>query len=242
MSYPNPRWTLLGSVAAAAAFIALFGTGARTSPALACSLSNHCYGVAEWAPTPDLHGGKTIINVACLHNDTTSSKFINAETWIATNGDSSFGSWIEEGMKYGWPLGSLRYWFWADKRPGYPYSQHNRDDLVTNLNTDYTVNINRTSVNQQWAVLRNGNTIGYSVSNPGPGKGLETGVETTEDSSRVDATSADLEWQDTSDTWHFRWEKAGFADPTIIEDSPPNAEWYSTNADLHYTMHTSNCG
>ena len=42
--------------------------------------------------------------------------------------------------------------------------------------------MNRTSVNQQWAVLRNGNTIGYSVSNPGPGKGLETGVETTEDS------------------------------------------------------------
>ena len=35
--------------------------------------------------------------------------------------------------------------------------------------------------------------------------------------------------------------EVGIADPTIIEDSPPNAEWYSKDADLHYTMHTANC-
>jgi hypothetical protein len=222
------------------------GSLARPAVAYACSPdpSDHGYGKATWAPTPDLHGGKVTLNVVCLHTDSTALNFITAEMWVSTNNDDTFTWWIEQGMAYGNPQGDLRYWYWADSRPGYGYTEHDRTDMTANLSTDYITNIHRTSVNQQWTIVRNGNNVGTSVSNPGPGKGLQTGTETTRTSteSRVDSTSASMEWEDTNDTWTFAWHQSGFTDPLIHQHQPPYAEWYSTNKDLHYYMHAGSCG
>jgi hypothetical protein len=106
-------------------------------PASACSALFHCYGVADWVPTPAQHGGGGNLNVHCLKLPTPDDDFINAEYWAGTNGGASppyDDYWVEAGMKYGAPIGAQREWFWADKGPNLGYNEHYKPDLAAALN------------------------------------------------------------------------------------------------------------
>jgi hypothetical protein len=180
------------------------------------------------------------LRVHCITTPNPTSNFATSEFWVGTNNDPDSGSWVEEGMAYGNPQGSTKYWFWADDRPAYPYSEHDQTSIPVVLDTTYPSNIHWNG-NDQWLVQREGMTRGTSVSNPGPSKRLTTGEEFINDLAIIDSKSLSMQWKDTSDVWHDSWEKAGWGDPFIIADSPAHTAWITQYTDFHYYANAGGC-
>lgn len=168
----------------------------------ACATPNSCYGVATWRGAPDSHGARTNITVHCLRVDNP-DRFILNSLWVITN-----GGWVETGMEWGNPW-DRRYWYWADKRPGYQFFKHDFLGLPVQLDTSYTASI-VWGGNQSWEVKRDGDVLGTSTPNPGPSNGMDAGIESTTINANGNAHSRQLERED--DEWSLAiW--VGFSEP-----------------------------
>ena len=133
----------------------------------------------------------------CLYSPNTSSNFTNEELWEGTAGSLGLleGYWVETGGAYGYPNGNTRYWFWADNRMGYGYTEHVHLSQTAKLNTDYDVVIYYAG-NNDWIGTVNGNQVMESVDNGPDSWFLNVGTEITAASGARSVGSASfLGWQ-----------------------------------------------
>jgi hypothetical protein len=205
--------------------------------AWACSSSSgdHCYGLATWAKSA--HGAQATIRVSCIWSpDGGGTGFITDELWVLGN-----GGWIEQGMIYGNTYNS-RYWFWADNRPDWPFSYHPEFALSDSLNTDYKATITHEGTGSStWFLDRNGVWIGTSTDNfTSATTRMDTGSETTRNTSRTDSVSKVMEWQGAAGNWNTGWEDGLFhADKST--DADYSAHWNIPYSKLSYSVHHSQC-
>src|SRR5581483_6362621 len=181
-------------------------------------------------------GAYTVINVHCLKVNNT-SYFATDELWVA---DSTGSYWTEEGMAYGAPR-TDRYWFWADQRPGHPYSEHDRPDLPHALDTDYSATIEYAGTDGNWNVYQNdGTPIGTSTSNFSPPSGwLDAGSESTAATQHVDAKVKSLLWKGTNDAWNTGW--GGLYPSTLQSQDGYTTTWITQYQSAHITANTGGC-
>jgi hypothetical protein len=229
-------------VAASCAF-SLAGRGAQAAYACATDPALHCHGTVRWSPSPDNWGVDTAtINVSCLRTPNgTGSDFITAEYWVGTNNDPNGQTWIEQGMAYGNPVGAQHYWYWADERPGHPYAEHDQLGLSANTNTDYQSSIHYIG-NNQWNVLRGGNTEGMSVANPPNSNFLQAGVEMTNGNAFVDGIAKSLAYYKTDDTVHSGWNSGDHA--VVYHDgnnNPVSVSWTTNYTAIAYSANAGGC-
>src|SRR5262249_17026676 len=110
---------------------------AAVPQASACSdsnSSNHCYAIAENFNTNTNHGVYGEINVHCLYQPNNGNQ-ARAEIWDTSSGGTY---WIEGGVISGVDYNGAyrnKAWVWADQRPGFNYSEH---DKAVTANTDTT--------------------------------------------------------------------------------------------------------
>jgi hypothetical protein len=174
--------------------------------ASACNSSNHCWAIAINNNTNTNHGVYGEVYVHCLYQPNNGNRNTN-EIWDV---DSTASNWVEAGVTSGVDYhGTYRNknWFWADKRPGYAYSEH---DFSTTANTDTKY---RTKVefagNDTWNVYGNGNYSHYGTSTSNSAT-LITGEGGTEywgsstSGIRDIGSVYNLQRKSSSDTW-FNW-------------------------------------
>src|SRR5271165_2439813 len=126
-------------------------TAGHAAPATAsCSLSNHCYGIAEWKTSPTTTGSNGYLYAQCMHVNDPSTDFLDQEMWQGTDNSNTGNYWVETGATIGTPEGNLRYWFWADNRPNYGYYQHFPSGTM-NLDQYYYLSFNYNGSNK-WGV------------------------------------------------------------------------------------------
>jgi hypothetical protein len=139
--------------------------------------------------------------------------------------------WVEEGMAYGAPQGSKRYFFWADSRPnGGGYHEH---DLSIAANLNQTDDDYITWNGSGWAVKRDGSTLGTSTANPGQAHYANAGEELTINSGASAGKSVFLYRQTSyNGSWTAGWGGG------VSADGPPYGGWMSSpySADFY-----SNC-
>lgn len=225
------RHTTSVAMAGALAVLSLTITLAPTfAEAATCSPSNssHCYGRAIWTDTDGpVYGIRETLNVSCLgpENAPTGSNFVTEEEWLGT--DNTAGSdWVEVGMAYGFPKGSTRYFYWADKRPSHAYSEHDLT-ISASLHTNYVDEITWAG-SSSWRVYRGSTELGKSTLNPGSSLWESTGEETTSAKAAAAATMTNLASQASSGGAFIPdWT---FAD--ISDDQPPYAAWTATDLNL----------
>jgi hypothetical protein len=141
----------------------------------------------------------------CLYSPNTSSNFTTEEMWQGTDSDPYGDYWVETGGAYGYPKGDSRYWFWADERPGYGYSEHDLSSPAADLETVYSTLLAYEG-SDSWNVYVNGSEVGHSVDNPPYGYYLSAGTEITAASgARSVGHDNYLAWYDTSDNLHYGW-------------------------------------
>lgn len=87
---------------AVAAFAAVAAAAVGAPSAFACSESSHCYGYVYWNTGSSTYtGGIGYLFASRLSVPNGSTARANHEMWVATNNDPNFGTWVEEGIKYG---------------------------------------------------------------------------------------------------------------------------------------------
>jgi hypothetical protein len=110
-----------------------------TPQASACSLTNQCYAISENANTNTNYGIYGSVNAHCLYVPN-NANFVTNEIWDASPG---YDNWEEVGIFSG-PGNQIAYgdrnWFWADKRPGTSYAEHDNSNQA-NLDTNYRVKV-----------------------------------------------------------------------------------------------------
>jgi hypothetical protein len=221
---------------AASGLSALLGAVAMVAPggpayAATCTTSSHCYGEVYYYSSSQLWGINQGLNVSCLGPvSSPSSNFVTQEMWLLT-ANSSSAYWVEEGMAYGNPQGSKRYFFWADSRPnGGGYHEH---DLTISANLKQTYDDYIQWNGSGWVVKRDGSTLGTSTRNPGQSHYAEAGEELTVNSGPAAGKSTYLYRQMSyNGSWTGGW------GGSITVDNPPYGGWMSKpySADFY-----SNC-
>jgi hypothetical protein len=187
---------------------------AGVAPASACSDtngSNHCYAAAFNNNTATNHGVYGQLYVHCLYQPSNGNR-ANNEIW---DEDSGYNNWVEAGITSGIDYhGTYRNkdWFWADKRPGYDYFEH---DFSQSANTDtkYRTKIEFHSADT-WYVYGYGNYSHYGTSTSNSAT-LIHGVGGTEylggstSGIRDQGSVYSLERKSSSDTWYSWGNNAG---------------------------------
>jgi hypothetical protein len=221
---------------AATGLVALLGSVAAVAPGTAafaatCSTSSHCYGEVTYYSSSQFWGLEQGLNVSCLGPvSSPSSNFVTEEMWLIT-ANSSGADWVEEGMAYGNPQGSKRYFYWADSRPnGGGYHEH---DLSISANLHQTYDDTISWNGSGWDVNRDGSHLGTSTSNPGQSHYAEAGEELTVNSGAAAAESVYLYRQMSyNGAWNAGW------GGSVTTDNPPYGGWENApySADFY-----SNC-
>lgn len=182
---------------------------ATAADVVTCTLTNHCYAIADWFNTPKTHGSGGTLNAHCLYNNNAPQYFTNAEMWQDTDNADNFQYWVEGGAEYGYNTAD-RHWFWADNRPnGGGYNQH-FPSLGFSLDTNYGIGFTYVG-NDQWQVTVGSRYVGTSVANPPSGLSLEAGTEmTTTSGTRSVGSISNLSYQNTSGVVTNGWPGSGF--------------------------------
>jgi hypothetical protein len=187
---------------------------------MACSSSNHCYGVVYSAPSA-IDGAHVDIDPSCLNDGSASPAFITDEMWLSDY-SSSPNYWIEtgylqnDGFNIG-GLGSGQYVFWAQKGPNVSFSAHGHQagTLPVQHFTIYKTATHTYGIGY----------AGYSATATnsfGPDHAVY-GSETTTASSHGRGAWTKVGWRTGTSTWH-----AGVANPSYRTDSPPQYFSWST--------------
>lgn len=212
----------LRHLGAAAAILA--GTAgwavAAASPAEACSLSSHCYGIAAGSAS-GIDGDYVFITPSCL--SIPSGNFVTDELWLPSSGAAY---WVEVGylqLGSGLNVGGIttagRYGFWADKRPGSQFYAH---VLQTNppLSAGAPAEIYKNG-SSSWETYFNG-YFGTSTSNTMTPAYGEWGSETTSGSAHSLSTGTSAEYE-TGSSFH-----SGIPNPSWESTPPQTFSWTST--------------
>jgi hypothetical protein len=204
-----------------AAALLLAGTAgwavASASPAEACSVSSHCYGVTTGSAS-GIDGDYVFITPSCL--STPSGNFVTDELWLV---NSSAAYWVEVGylqLGSGLNVGGIatagRYGFWADSRPGGGFHAHvlqNNPSLSAGAPAEiYKVN------SSTWETYFNGH-FGQSTSNSFTPAFGEWGSETTSASAHSMHTGTTAEYE-TGSSFH-----SGVPNPSWGSSSPQTFSW-----------------
>jgi hypothetical protein len=178
--------------------------------ASACTASSHCYAEAVNTNTNSNHGVAGVINSHCLYQPNNNNRASN-ELWDI---DSSGSNWVEVGITSGVDYhGTYRDkdWFWADKRPGNAYSEHDTS-VSASADTSYLAEIEFAGGNA-WGVFgeNSGLQFGTSTNNTAT---LITPVAGTEYEGGSTSGIRDvgniysLERESSGNVWHF-WGSSG---------------------------------
>lgn len=190
------------------------------TPALsaACSGSNsgRAYATVNDAPAPNnlgaasyvyAHSGKAI--------DWSSNGHINETLWEGTAGSTSLASWVEIGYTHGgFQSSNVFTFYWADKRPTHPYSEHIINTPGVSVGNWYNLMVKYTN-NSTWTVYINGQQPngggGISVDNPANSQSMATGLESTDPGSNMGnsgdyAQSDNLQYYTTGGGWTTQWD------------------------------------
>lgn len=112
---------------------------AAAPDASACDAANHCATQAENKNTNLNYGVYGELYIHCLYQPNNGNRASN-EIWDT---DSSASNWVEAGITAGRDYhGTYRNknWFWADKRPGYNYAEHDTS-VTASTGTTYPAEI-----------------------------------------------------------------------------------------------------
>lgn len=190
VALPVLAWTIVGAVPQASA----------------CDSSNHCWALAINSNTTTNHGIYGQLYVHCLYQPDNGNRNTN-EIWDV---DSGANNWVEAGITSGVDYHSTyrdKNWFWADKRPGYSYSEH---DFSTTASTDtkYRTKIEFAG-SDTWYIYGNGNysQYGTSTNNSATLVQGEGGTEYWGSSTsgiRDEGSVYSLERKSSSNTW-YNW-------------------------------------
>jgi hypothetical protein len=126
------QYSIRISVALALAVV-LITVGSGKALGYSCS-PNHCYGLTYWSQSTEYFGSYTDISMVHLNCDPKTcapNGFITDEMWLIDrpncNNPPYYACWIETGyIEY---MSTNQTFFWADKRPGYPFAF----DLMANV-------------------------------------------------------------------------------------------------------------
>lgn len=189
-----------------------------------CSLSSHCYGIAQFSPAFGAYGARAKLRTGCMLVNGTGN-FINNEMWVA---DANRTNWVEAGIKLGKNAsgtynGTDPYYFWADKRPNGQFIGHYFVTTLYPMNSAVTASISATSVPGSWDVsigpITSTSTSNFTV----PSYNMDTGTESTEDLNRSIGTSSTfLEYRTTTNQWVGGWTD-GIQSATTFASSGLNA-------------------
>ena len=198
-----------------------------------------CYGIASWDPAHLNEGLKATVNVDCLHVNNTSNNFITFEAWLGKN-----GYWVEEGMAHGNPR-TDRYWFWADFRPGWGYSEHDRPDLPHALGTDYTIGLWKHGVaDTSWYVYQNSSYVGTSTDNfGGSSNRTDSGSETVymSTNTRTNGRAKELQWRGGQGSWNDGWDHANVGHAELVKQADYTASWVNQYTHAIIKLHPNDC-
>jgi len=183
------------------------GASAAASAAASCTLSSHCYAIADWFNTPSTHGSGGTLTSHCLYNGGAPNYFTTQEIWQDTDNASNFQYWVEGGAIYGYDV-ATRHWFWADNRPNGGGFNIHFPALSFSLNTSYGIGFTYIG-NNEWDVTVGSQHVGYSTANPPSGLALEAGTEMTTTDVRSVGKISNLSWTNTSGVVTNGWSGAG---------------------------------
>lgn len=164
------RWIATLAIGASVAGVT---SGALAGPAAACSLSDHCYGIAQY-PRSGVLGGKATIDP--YYMSVPDGNFVTNELWL---GDTGGTYWVEVGWTrnyatfQGVPQGLSI--FWADSRPGGGLHNH---VLETNPSGGKTVYVMQGYPSTTYGV-GDGTYAGTSTNNTMTPYVVNVGSETT---------------------------------------------------------------
>jgi hypothetical protein len=186
--------------------------GGPATPALACSITSHCYGIAAWYNAPPDNGSGGDLYLNCLYSGNPGTDFTDEELWQGTDNSTGLNYWVELGGTYGWPDGASRYWFWADNRPnGGGYHAHYPGGTLS-LGTSYRVGVTWAG-NNRWAV-QGPSWSAVSTGNPFSGRAMETGAEITDNTAHAVGNIQDLYYLDTAGDLNAGWSGASIQPPS----------------------------
>jgi hypothetical protein len=129
--------------------------------ASACDASSHCVTQAQNKNTNLNFGVYGELNAHCLYQPDNGNRVTN-ELWDT---DSSASNWVEAGITGGRDYNGYyrdKNWFWADKRPGYSYSEH-VVNATANTDTSYPAEITYHGSNE-WYVYGKNSFVQYGTS------------------------------------------------------------------------------
>ena len=211
--------------------------GVTTDRAYGCALSpytSHCYSVAEWSPSPSLHGVSEYLQTFCLNG--TAPNFATSEYWIGTDNDTTQSYWIEQGIIDGGDITGSPHqftWFWETRPPGKDYEFH-IPGVTAAPGTEYATSIRFVS-GSTWEIRRSGTTLATTPFSPPSGLWATTGAEYTENSAETDGLADVLAWEDTGDNWYNNWSSVLVADPKLRVDKG-SASWITRNQELQWAF------
>lgn len=202
-------------------------TGLVAAPAAtACSLSSHCYGIADWDPSGTYTGGLAYITETRISNLGSSDDFVTAELWVVDSAANL--KWVEQGIISG--RGGTARWFWADSCGLGSFSVH-YPSLSISAGATYATKISYNS-GGKWAVYRDGNFVNNSSTCHGSTADLmQAGTESTHNSNVVSGTATTLQKRGSDNTtWSYNWGSA-----VISADSPVTASWITQYASVQFS-------
>ncbi len=136
-------------------------TAEAAPQAFACDASSHCYAVAVNQNPNTNHGVYGLIIIHCLYQPNNGNQ-ARAEVWDV---DSGGNNWIEAGIISGVDYNGTyrdKNWLWADKRPGYNYSEHDTS-VAANTNVQYQTEITFGGSNT-WYIYGENSFVQYGTS------------------------------------------------------------------------------
>jgi hypothetical protein len=139
-------------------------TAVGVPSASACSdtnSSNHCYAIWYNLNPNTNHGIYGVVNAHCLYEPLDGPNFVTNEIWDVASGNY----WEEVGL-YSGAGTNISYgnknWFWADKRPGDGYNEHD-SSTTANTDTNYRAKVEFQG-NDTWYIYGNGNYSHFGTS------------------------------------------------------------------------------
>ncbi len=215
------RTRLIAGVLASGS-IAMVGA-ALASPASACSVSSHCYGIV-YLPGSSFLGADADDRVNNI-GISPGTDFENNEVWVI-NGSY----WEEAGISKGIGQGGCSEhdsatFFWADNRPnGGGYHCHLGGGA--SANTDYFVGISYNG-SASWSI-QSGSLTGTSTGGITSGSELEGGVEMTNASIDTCTSLSNLGYLNGSGSSVSGWSDSSNGNASISQAEPPYTYWVSS--------------
>lgn len=174
-----------------------------TPQASACDVNNHCYAQAQNANGNTNHGVYGEPYVHCLYQP--GGNRANNEIWDT---NSSASNWVEAGITSGVDYNGTyrnKNWFWADKRPGYNYAEHDTS-VEAGTDTAYPTEIEFAG-NDTWNVYGE-NSFAHFGTSTNNSATIVTGIAGTEywggstSGIRDIGSVYNLERKSSSNTWY----------------------------------------